>query len=792
MLQITLEAEDRFSLYTGVGSNDVPMPQRTISTTDFPSAPASSSGKPVPIIYGDPTPAISGTSATPPPTWNWDYPKGFFPGLPDIDPFGDDGRRLGVSRTGYGAMTGNLNPPTNVYCSLSGGGDVDTGKIVWINCLLFSVATIDLDGDFSDPGTHHATLGDSAHGADGFQTNSSGGSNWASPYVPYYCHYIEWAADDQTLTFNWAWPGAATTGWKVRVSVAWQYYGTRWHFYKEVAYPATSTTMTDYPGAWPDRTTEAPTGWTYYLSGIGGDQFHISALMADGETLLSRGVALSGGPYPRPMYVRWNAVTGALGYRLYKTPWSDNKSLDPAGLTMTGYWEFGSGTTSATITDYMLGTDTSNKISSTATVPGTVPTTYVGMLKDLNGVERNAFLVCGHAVKAITAVYQNGRAIASGAYGTAFWVPGQTGFTAAYGTTYRDIGGRRYTLIYVSGSSADLAISGEQPISVIVKGIENVGDGTGTVITAIHDQYAHWLEHWVLRNYQTGNWATVPTTWGDQPYDVAVIDTSTFAVAKTVCEARLTGGYTGYVAIGADGAATVRTWIARWNLSADCYSGFDRKSQYVIKVIDSDPTNADDAPVFTADAGIVADSFRIDDDVSAIENRITAVYSRNWNETTTSFQSGSGPVSFTAGNWQSSLTAEDVDVQETIGEVKPYTLELWAVTTTSQAWDIANRRLQRRKYPYRYVTWTCDMGGLTLDLGDIVKVSHPDGVGATGWTERPCFVIRHEFDPTNFTITITAVDLEFAYTPSLSVAESVTLSAWQDEVWIGARTMLGA
>ena len=51
------------------------------------------------------------------------------------------------------------------------------------------------------------------------------------------------------------------------------------------------------------------------------------------------------------------------------------------------------------------------------------------------------------------------------------------------------------------------------------------------------------------------------------------------------------------------------------------------------------------------------------------------------------------------------------------------------------------------------------MGGLTVDLGDIVRVSHPDGAGALGWTDRPVFLTRHEFNPDRFVVEFEGLDL---------------------------------
>jgi len=375
-----------------------------------------------------------------------------------------------------------------------------------------------------------------------------------------------------------------------------------------------------------------------------------------------------------------------------------------------------------------------------------VPLIPVGTRTALNDSIWSAFLLCGHAITGIGSVYQDGTVIDPSRYGVDLCVPGKTGFPGLWGdTTYVDLNGNRYTLVYARGAIAEAAAQGK-PLSCAPQGIEDSATGTGTLITNLYSQYRHFMLNWVLNSYTAGSWVTVSPTWGDTPYDVPLIDDASFLVAQAVTTARVSGGYPGAFCVGADRQETVRTWIARLNQSADCYCGFSRKSQFVVKVLDETQALTG-LPRYTAQLGILADSFSVEDDTTVIETHIDYRYDHN----------------YTDAAWESTGTEEDATLQTELGEVKPYSLDLYACRTATMAADIAQRRLARRKYPYRVVKWTSDMGALTIDLGDLVLVSHPDGLDSAGWTDRPAMILRHEFDPQTFVIRLEALDVAYAF-----------------------------
>ena len=120
-----------------------------------------------------------------------------------------------------------------------------------------------------------------------------------------------------------------------------------------------------------------------------------------------------------------------------------------------------------------------------------------------------------------------------GDFGSTWLAPGKTGWP--HPNTYLDLNGHRYTLIYAAADPPP------KNVSVSVLGIEDVGDGTGALITGITEQYLHALKNWVdwsgRGTYQSGAWLQVPT-FTDEP-TLDRIDAASFTAAKAVLDARI-------------------------------------------------------------------------------------------------------------------------------------------------------------------------------------------------------------------------------------------------------------
>ncbi len=725
-LQFSLTFEDYLALFTGLGSQEKAIPKRKIPLPDFQDCPVENRNKAVPVIYGD---FSSGNSATAAPVITGVTARGFFI---------DEGYFIG----GFGDLANSATTPiTGISVNAVAGGtlsaDVQNSKYGVI------ITAIDGSGRESNPTP--------------FYTNQPGGGgrgDW-QPGVPT-------AVVDGTkkITVSWnAMAGAAS----YRVYLGTYYYGAS--FQQMIATAGTSCEFTTGPNWMTPPTSANITPGATVPTFSQGWAYRVAARMPDGLTALSDFCTNVVTSHRRPMRVQWLPVTGALEYVIYRAPripgatpthmWTVSAAqLDGSGIP---YFDDDLQDTGATLIDG-LDTDT-----------GHVPVTYVGTRVDNGGFTWFAFLVCGHAIKDITTVFQNGVKVDPGNYGVTFAVPGKTGYSTYFtdsgaGVQYRDINGHRYTLLYVRGPQGEAARDGSQPITLNVKGIETVGDGSGTLITDAFDVQKHAYRNFIFGDYQTGAWPSTGPVWPNSG-GVEIIDDASFDAAGLVCEARMAGGYTAAVILGADGEfLQARDWIQRFNLSCSSWSGFNRKSQWFVRVMDDSPAPLVTSQSFT-DIRDVFGAPDIHDSPEDLENVVVYSHSRKWGKKT----------------WG----AENIEVSDSIsitnsGQTrKSQTIELWLVRNATMAGDVAQRRLLLTKEPPRTVTFTVGLRGMSVELGDIVKLTTAQGIGTNGWTDRPIFVTRHELNPDKLTVRLEGFDVDRIYSGAYILGdEGVLPAAW--------------
>lgn len=451
----------------------------------------------------------------------------------------------------------------------------------------------------------------------------------------------------------------------------------------------------------------------------------------------------------------------------------------------------------------VAGTPDSSYVTDTGR--GVVPAIYVGP-RDLGGAGVwHEFLVCGHAVSAITAVYQadvenevdppeqtiilidpsqindayvkavapvtnpGGIRIADAECnaGANLLVPTiGTGWASVFGApVYRDINGHRYTVIYARGVIGEKASLDEQPLFVNVHGIETVGDGTGTVLTNMIDQYLHALQNWLIGNYQTGPWLSSPV-FPDEP-TLPQINAESFAKAKAVSEARVPGGYVGAANFGLDGNfQSVRDAIAKFNLCADVNSGFNFKTQFMVSMQAEDITGLGLSQSVTQTRDILRDSFSVQSLVAEFFNRVPFMY-------------GILPES---GTFILYSEVKDPDsITKSLETRSAAIRELPFVRSAPVAFDIASRFLLRSSEVPRKASWQMGMSGLNFELGDIVLVTHIDGIGENGYEATPMRVTRQDYDPQNFTVSVEAYDVGIFFSDVFLLGDETALPAlWTD------------
>jgi hypothetical protein len=458
------------------------------------------------------------------------------------------------------------------------------------------------------------------------------------------------------------------------------------------------------------------------------------------------------------------------GMRPYGAPELDILKMDgdPPSVNNTGD---GPGTPESSVT--------------TDTGAGVVPVIYVGQRTLGDGNAWHEFLICGHAITAIESWYVGGvrqwsatEAVAPGPW----LMPGHPGYTAAVGAaTYRDYNARRYAVCYglVGVTEPDAAAAGTTRLTLNVQGIETIGDGTGVLIQDLHQQYKHLVTNWILQSYQAGAWLATPTF--DDDATVTQLAEASFDAASATAAERLTGdvvdvatvtpafalGYRGGGILGANGEhPTVRDVIARLNISGDVDSGFNRHGQFIVAMVSESLATQAAAIALDDVSDVFADTFEILDDLSAHFNQMPYSYARDY------------PGTHDSG-WIGSGTLEDaVSIDNYGGDPfrAPDLLLEW-VRHQATAEDVVGRRLLRMKDPPRIATFTIGLSGMNYDLGEVLTLTHFQGVGAAGWSGQPLRIVRHQADPDQGTVTLEALDLKQLFEATFILGDETALPA---------------
>ncbi len=359
---------------------------------------------------------------------------------------------------------------------------------------------------------------------------------------------------------------------------------------------------------------------------------------------------------------------------------------------------------------------------------GLVPCIPVGT-EVISAVTWNRFLVAGHAVKEIRAVFSGGVLWAGADIGVNYLAPGYTGWP--FGTNYRDLTAgsvtRRYTLIYARGTIAENAVNGTAPLSCNVYGIESTGDSTGTTITDIVDQYYHWYINFCIQDWQSGVWLGNPQF---HPIldPITLANQASFTAAKAALVARIAGGYVGAGIIGCNGdVRTKADWITAWNLSAGVRSGFNKDGQFCVFVPDAGTVTT----TLTQMNDVVSDSFHHSPRWEEMYNIIPYNYNRDWKENIWSVQSASVKNQVSIDAWK--VTRRD----------QPR--DFWFIKSGPIAENNAAHLLRHvMNPPVRGMFDTGLYAIQTADLGSTIGLDHMEGLGSAVWTGRQILIERVE------------------------------------------------
>jgi hypothetical protein len=370
-------------------------------------------------------------------------------------------------------------------------------------------------------------------------------------------------------------------------------------------------------------------------------------------------------------------------------------------------------------------------------------------------------------------------------FGTSIYVPHQNGWFL--GTQYSVEENERWTFLYLDQNhpAADLARYNRIPIAVNVCGREAIGDSSGNTIDSLPLQFLHFLNTEVAQDVGDANWPAIA-----QRDSYSLFDTSTFTTTKARSEARISGGYKGAFVLGHSyKQITLREAMSQFCQSGDFSVGINRHGQIMLSMLDITATAG--TVTFTDQSDILKDSFRINPRLDAVENRVRYAYRRNYLKTIQQPNPEIGsrlPREPFDKDWLSGTqTLNDTTEQDNLGEVRPSKLlELEMVRDEDTANDVAARRLALRKPSNgrAEATWKSTLSkGYSVELGDLVNVTHFQGIGSTGWTNKRCRVLRIVDDLDQFTRQFVGQDVDNL----LIQAEASDAVQWDgdDVVWDG-------
>lgn len=708
------------------------IPQRRFGS-NFPDLPADLEDVPEPIVYGAiQSAAVYGESYTPMLAFTTDQGYGaFFPG--DAGTFG------------YGDLVNESGPVSSVILSQAAGGTLVDGKTYYV-----FVVAIDENGDFSNPEPGSAT---GATGADGEAIIMSGSGkkvvvDWTNPGTPAakYRAYFS----DGTLGTELATGHPHGSAGDVEFCI-----------YKEIDHPGDSIEFTSESDGTPYDFDE----FRYY---------GVQARMEDGLTPLHSAFPAWQGdshPFRRPIRIEW----------------------DPPAETPIEYWVFRKTHPSRPFTQRKIVaapasyydddlSDVGWENVTTAGAEGAVPAHFVGMFALSDGNEWGGLVLNSRASAAITAVYGSDEGLTSydgspirvslGLAHADLLVPDQAAWEAIFGSvTYRDIGSRRYTMIYAKGGILAAHRDGSIPITVDMIGCEDVGDGTGAPILSLVRQYQDLITQHLVQNYQTGLLLSTPQIGNADPYDL--IHSQSFDLAQIVSEMMLEGGLVGAFMLGGKlGLMTIEDIIAEmWN-SGWIRTGENRHGQIMVSI--QNP-NAVIMRAFT-ERDVLEDSEgkssleveRVFDDLTnAYEYRFGQVYI----EPITREAPAEGdrlprknPDTEAFREWLSGrqTLADDLSIAA-IQETRLAETDLKFTRDAATAAAVIAARLANTKDGPIDAVFRTGLQGLAVEIGDLITMTHYAGFGDGGWVDQVLEVRRIQFDPLRLETRLSCEDLGFSH-----------------------------
>jgi hypothetical protein len=424
---------------------------------------------------------------------------------------------------------------------------------------------------------------------------------------------------------------------------------------------------------------------------------------------------------------------------------------------------------------------------------GRLKVEYTRDVLGTDGVTRREFFIAGVPIKGVDNWYYdpdpNGNdpsvVEVDQDDGTVWWFPKveTSAWDTLFGTRYRDIIGtdgvtRRFMLGYGLGEKADLVASGTSRMTLNIQGIEDIGDCSGEVITDLHMQALHFLNHFVVASgegYTTGLWGPVPT----QGYDGrTVVNQSSFQEVKEMRDAEIEGGIVGAGVTGARGEfVDVSTELKRWMVSGDFRLGPNRDWQIVCRAL-----NTAISPLLVPNSlndvfDIHNRTFKPIPRMNELQNLFTYRSSRDYIQSGWLVDDQEYMNQDSVDNWRIRKRGEDLDFSY---------IEDPAVVA-----HIFGKHVARRKDVPMYATFEGDLCLYSdeFDIGRYVKLTHWRGVGVAGWVDRVMWILSQTFNPATKRVAIEALDVTPIISDDTALLEGAAMDIDLGGSWYHAPTV---
>jgi hypothetical protein len=327
-----------------------------------------------------------------------------------------------------------------------------------------------------------------------------------------------------------------------------------------------------------------------------------------------------------------------------------------------------------------------------------------------------------------------------------------------------EVNGNRYhTLRFFRAMQSDDCTQ-QYEVTANVEGAETNADGSGVLITFGVAMVEHILLNWVFNDYRssTGIYAPAGGRWFDDvPYAPGLVDHASFTTAQQASFAFVSGGY--------KGAGMMIEQKTGHEVVSDLMRSFGL--DFFFEPLAAGGNGAWWAKLFNPDLVSRGTLKEIrPDPPSEIGYIGTLSFSMHFD------RAGQHTVvPYLAGPMFGMLASEGVNTDggyTASGEVRdPEAIQAYGTKVSEPlilpwtrepltAYSVAFRFLRMARYPPIYATVRTPLSALILPLASEVLVTHPDGTGFTGWSQRVCRIYRMETDLDKLETTLLLRDVD--------------------------------